>query len=309
MAIPAWAGAMAASAVGSVLDSVLGGDAPSSGRQATTNALIARGQLAEQRRFNKDDAINRSAWLVRGAKKAGVHPALLFGGSAMSPPSWSIGGSASVDSGQGNHFASLGQDISRAMMAQRTAEERSSEAVQAQARLATLDKLNEATHAANIRKTEMETALLASQLKRMEAAQVPPPKPSNTNGVETFPYNPNKADPARGGKWESIPAEVISHDPGSPANEAGPPSPSMKTMRFGGPNLGFNYDLPGQSASEALESVGAIPASAAVWGHNMARSADKLLYGDPATIPKGYKGVKWRWNRWKQKWVAEKGGK
>lgn len=269
----------------------------------------AQKAAAVQHHANINDALTRPRAMVMGANRAGIHPAMLFGGSAMSTPSWSIGSNTSPRAGQ--DFSAMGQDISRAVMAKLTANERAAELEALQRRQALEDTMRMEQHRSNMATDSVQRQLIASQIKRLETNGLTPPMPSNTSAnVEITPYNPNKQTGTQTGKWELQPSKVTSADPVVQSLEAGPPQPGFKRMRVGGPNIGGTIELPGQGMSESLEAMGPIAAPAYVWGHNLFRSADTLLYGDPRTKPKGYKGVDWEWNRWKQKWIAkQKGGK
>lgn len=243
---------------------------------------MMKAQHSIQSAWNMYDAQNRPSAMVQGAKKAGIHPALLFGSSAMSTPTWSIGGysgSGERSDNSGYALMQMGQDISRAAFARMSQEERAQELAIAKERQDELDRLNLEKHKADLTHMNMQNAYLASQIKRLEA-QFNPPAPSSTSDVVVTPYDPNKQTGTMLGRWELEPAKVTSADNSVPSLTAGPPQPGFTKYRFGGPNIGTTIELPaGSSMSEALESMGGAVAPLYVWGHNIARWLDKKLYG------------------------------
>lgn len=286
MAVDPIIAAAGISAGSNLLGGLMGGDdGHSYSKQFKWNMRTLRHQLAYQSQWNLHDARTRPSHMVSGAKRAGIHPALLFGGSAMSAPTWSIGGldvagpSASGGSSWGDSFRSFGQDLSRAIMSNLSREERANELKVLQERQSKLDALNLERHALDVQHMGLQNALLASQLQRLNQ-QAGPPAPSTADVVIT-PYDPNKQTGTQVGRWEVAPASVISASHEMPSVSAGPPEPGFKKYRFGGKHTGWTSELPyGNSLSESLESMGGAVAPLYVWGHNIARWLDDLKKPD-----------------------------
>lgn len=163
--------------------------------------LISTGlQHAAQKSQSKKDferqkefAQNQVQWRVADAQKAGIHPLAALG---LQPTSFS----ASV--GGGADFQSMGQDISRAMMASMDRRERLEAARAAAVRAAAQDERDAATHSANLENTRAHTAFLLSQAARMNSGgQVGPAAPGGVNVV---------------------PSRVITGAVGAPAQQPGP---------------------------------------------------------------------------------------
>lgn len=287
-------GPIAASVAGNVVSGLFGGgkDGPSYNTQ-----------LWSQHHMNKVNARQLPKNMVRGAKAAGIHPALLFGAGGLPQPSWTVGNLGGSGS-NGIDFGAIGQDVSRAIMAKTSADERAAELASAAERQAKADAIGMERHRSEMATDEMQRNLIAAQIKRLQV-QSPPPQPSNTANVQITPYDPFKQTGTQVGKWESMPAQVTSADPDVQSLRAGPPQPGFNPVRIGGPKIGGIIEMPNQEMSEALESMGAAVAPAYVWGHQLMRGADRVLYGDPRTKPKGHKGVKWEWSRLRQRWIAK----
>lgn len=81
---------------------------------------FARYQMAENIRAQREFAQNAVQWKVEDAKKAGVHPLYAIGAQTQSFSPISV---SSPDAGK-TDFGSMGQDLSRAMNANRTGSER-----------------------------------------------------------------------------------------------------------------------------------------------------------------------------------------
>lgn len=295
-AMPSILGPIAASAVGNVVSGLFGG------KQDNYSRKDHVAQLQFQHHFNLLDAEKRPWHMVKGARLAGIHPALLFGGSAMSAPSWTMGPTGDSRPG-GGFLSNMGQDISRAMMAKMSADERAKELEAAQARQKIMDEMALERHRAEVGHINMQNQLLASQIKRLET-QATPPAPSNTSGVQTYAYDSSRQTPKQTGKFLMEPAKVTSADPKIQSLEAGPPSPGFKRFRIGGPTIGGTIELPGQGMAESLESMGPIAAPAYVWGHNMFRPLDRLIAGGEKPSVKLPPGYVWKFNPLTQRWRA-----
>lgn len=108
--------------------------------------------------LQKEFAWNGIRWRVEDAKAAGIHPLYALGAQTTSFSPIPI----STDS-MSTAMHGMGQDISRAMLAKATADERHDN---------TIGKLA-------VRRAELENQLLESQIAKTNA-QLPPPLPSDT---------------------------------------------------------------------------------------------------------------------------------
>lgn len=155
-------------------------------------------QIAAQREF----AQHGVRWKVDDAKAAGVHPLYALGANTHS---FSPIGLGSNDLGAG--VAGAGQEIGRAIDARGTAPER--------AYTASLQKLQ-------LQRGELENALLASQLARMNSpSQLPPPTPLAGAAANRWLVDgqaqsapPHNAQRFPGPLVEDLPQQRVTSDPG-----------------------------------------------------------------------------------------------
>lgn len=128
-------------------------------RQAEKNAEMQR-EFAQQ----------GIRWKVADAKAAGIHPLAALGTNTVSFSPVSVG----------SDFGSMGQDISRAVNATRTATERD-------------DAYTAAVKSLDIENKGLQNQLLASQIRKINQTGTPPPlptdekleKPQRTVGLRT----------------------------------------------------------------------------------------------------------------------------
>lgn len=277
------------------------GAALSGGDDGPSEAEIFRSQrrqLSLQHRYNLKDARERAKHMVSGAKRAGVHPSVLFGAGGLQSPSWSIGGVPLPSDGgdnTGQYIASMGQDISRAIMAGMSNEERKAEAQRIQERQTILDNLNLERHALDVQHMGLQNSLLASQLKRLET-QATPPVPNTGTKLGGPPGH------------KIVPAEITASRPGQSSLTAGPAAPAQTEYVIGGPNWNYKIDLPaGSSASEALESLGPLAPIIQLshWGLNKLESN----YRKPAkqawelfrSVPRRSRSAQGRFSRYERR--------
>lgn len=120
---------------------------------------------AQQEALQREFAQNSIQWKVADAEKAGIHPLYAIGAQGSSyTPSTFVGG---ADSSLGSAVASSGQDISRALQATRTTDERQS-------------AFDKTVQALSVQKMGLENELLSSQIAKMRG-QIGPPMPSLSN--------------------------------------------------------------------------------------------------------------------------------
>lgn len=176
-----------------------------------------------QREFAKQGV----RWKVEDAKAAGIHPLYALGAQthSFSP--------IAMQDSLGPAIANMGQDVSRAMHATRTASER--EAANAQA--VVLGKLS-------VERAGLENELLRSQIARTQS-QVGPPMaqafPISSDGIVTRDLT------------EVRPSEVISARSEDSSVQAGPANPAFQEQDFGGV-LG-KWKILGNAASQGLEDM------------------------------------------------------
>lgn len=260
------------SSAGSILGGISGGKA--SGRAINHQ----RREMKLDRQLQLDFAQKGIRWRVEDARDAGIHPLAALGAQTHSFSPVTVG--MQPDMSQANMYRDLGQDLSRAFHATQTANERNAGLKEAKAKADVMDALN-------LDNMRLQNQLLAARIKSVEV-QSNPPMPSNLGAVEVRP------------------SEITSRDPNQPALEAGGQNPTFKEFRFGGPNYGFNYDLPSQTSSEGFDAMSVL-APAYIWGHNVLKSFDGFMKGPTGgNLPALPKGYTWRWSVINQAWQAVK---
>lgn len=286
----------AISAGGSILGNMMGGG---DGGTSVTKSLKL---MDAQRERNRIDALTMPSAMAQGAKNANLHPSVVFGAGGYQPgPATMIPAYNDSKSDWGNAIAGFGQNIGRAYLANKDAEARADDIASARIRQAEIDKRN-------FENLDLQNLMLATQIRQINA-QLPAPAPAHPRSGRVTIGDPITQSTFETGQYKVNPTEITSANPHIRSITAGPESPSMTKYRFGGPNLGFNYELPaGSSASEALESMGGIAASGLTMGHNILRSTDRLIYGDPATKPteKLPPGYYWHWKPISRAWQARR---
>lgn len=168
--------------------------------------------LAAQREF----AQSGIRWRVDDAKAAGIHPLFAIGGGgAQYSPVVTAGGdnfSSSRTSPQYD-FSGVGQDISRAISAGSTKDERFQAEFNKQA----------------LAKGDLEIQLLQADLAK-KVGQLGPAIPS-VGDTSAFVKSSNAMGPGSYGSWEVTPNEVIAPNPTRPDVAAGFASPTVQWGR------------------------------------------------------------------------------
>ncbi|AZL83026.1 DNA pilot protein [Apis mellifera associated microvirus 54] len=286
------------------------------GSSSSTNRKKLFSIQREMDAFAREQARTMPSAMVEGANRAGIHPLVLFGSGGYQPPSNSVGSLGVEQSGNnwGTAFMNMGQDVNRAIMANKSQQER--EALQAQ-ELARYEEAQENQRKRDAAQTEhmgLQNDLIRTQIKRLEQQMIPP-KPPSVSGdanVVVKPYNHLKQSDQIAGKWVSEAAPVTSADREVQSLTAGPPSPAMTRYRLGGPNLGYYLEVPsGSSFSEGLESLGTIPSMGHTMAHQALRAVDQWWNGDPKSTPKIKlpAGYHWEWKPLTKAWRAERNSK
>lgn len=129
-------------------------------------------EIAAQKEFAKKGI----RWRVEDARAAGVHPALALGASTASFSPVGLGSSMAEG------LAGASQDIGRAIDATRTVPEK-------------IDAFTQATQALTLNRMGLENELLASQIRKLNQAGMPPPFPL-ASGDYNMPGQGNSGIPA-----------------------------------------------------------------------------------------------------------------
>lgn len=160
--------------------------------------FLGRSSQEEQREANaalqREFAQNAIQWKVADAKKAGIHPLYAMGAPSISP-------AVSVQSDPlASSLSSMGSDVSRAMMASATSEQRDK----------AVSGVTEEMTRLGLERAGLQNELLRSQIARLRAAQVGPPAPA-IGETENFPVPANPKSEQRpplmfgGDRWRTNP--------------------------------------------------------------------------------------------------------
>lgn len=206
----------------------------------------------ENAQMQKEFAQHGIRWKVEDARQAGINPLVALGAQthSYSPSTMDAG----PDNSMGNALSSMGQDVSRAMMAKATPEERSLQTFQIAS--AKLDLEGKA----------IDNQIRAAQLKKMTGPSMPPPLPS---AMGTMPGQGN-------GSVNVKPAELIASDTGDLAKEAG----ILNDYTLARTSTGGFVPVPSANMKERIEDSLAL---------ELPWAARHFVTGDRhPTIPEGY---------------------
>lgn len=201
--------------VGGIADSIFGGGGGDNFNwQAYWNNFNQQQSNYQTNRLDQYDfAQNSIRYRVDDARRAGIHPLAALGAVGASyTPTNIVGGELPQSTGggrAGSMLSDMGQDISRAISATRTQDERIMSAFEEQRQKQMLQR------------GDLENLLLASQLARLQRDQVGPGMPANVGVI-------------RPGLFEQKPNEVTSAQPGQPHITAGPAHPGTDFTRMPG---------------------------------------------------------------------------
>lgn len=154
-------------------------------------AALNRENTATQREFAQQGI----RWKVEDARQAGINPLVALGAQTHSFAPSSI--DPGPDYSMGNALSSMGQDVSRAMIAKATPEEQ------------TLAKMQIQSAQLDLEGKSLDNQLRASQLQKLNSA--PPPLPSAMSALI----------PGQGNAYNVTPADIIASDPSDPSRQAG----------------------------------------------------------------------------------------
>lgn len=219
---------------------------------------------ASQKNYDmqKEFAQHGLRWRMEDAARAGIHPVYAAGGgpSAQASPSHVAG----LDQSSGSHLANMGQDISRAIHATRTVEERQMAQLQLQ-------------------RAALENKLLDTQIYNLQQDQTGPPLPSAT------------AQPGFGA-YRSGDAVVVQPQRPSASSPSNPGQDAGAIADYGLVRTATGYAVvPSKDAKERIEDQ-AVPEAMWAW-RNLIRpaiSGHKALSPKEYPLPKGFDH--WKWN-------------
>lgn len=138
-------------------------DAIVSGMFNFGGGLLGMDQQEKNRDMQREFAQNGISWKVADANRAGIHPLYALGAPTMSP-------SVSSFSPMGEALSRTGQDVSRAMNATRSVEQRD-------------DAYSKTVQDMSLTRMGLENDLLASKIQRLKVNSNPP-LPTGDSGVQ-----------------------------------------------------------------------------------------------------------------------------
>lgn len=136
------------------------------------NLAFQREQLDRNEALQREFANSGIQWKVQDAEKAGVHPLYALGANTTSFSPISMSASSDPKTGLGNALSDMGQDVSRAIRATSSAEDRA---------------YNDTMKRLNLRKASLENDLLASQIAKNSGAQIGPALPTGPSAAGPIP--------------------------------------------------------------------------------------------------------------------------
>lgn len=195
--------------------------------------VFAREQQTENARLQKEFAQMGLRWKVADAQAAGVHPLLAMGasGAAFAPNPVVMQDTSDA----GSSFQKMGQNLSRAIAAQETADQRQDRELQRGLVLAQTRKADEEANYAHARALEIASP-----------GQVGPAMPSGAGNAVISPAQALSMPPAVMFK----PSEMESFDPRS--GHVSAPQGAHQEFHLGD---GHRISLPSQALAEAWEDM------------------------------------------------------
>lgn len=169
------------------------------------NRSAAKDAAAQQQRqfdanmqMQKDFAQQGVRWKVADAKAAGIHPLYALGAQTISPSPISVGG-GSADTSLGDMAKNMGQDLSRAVHATRTQEERD-------------DAYATTVKAMNVQRMGLENDLLAAQTAKIRAGSNPPAPAFDPSNIPTDKVEGRPPLAVGGSEWKTYPGATNAED-------------------------------------------------------------------------------------------------
>lgn len=254
---------------GNIIGGLMGQQATREANEA--NQRLAADQMRTNERLQREFAQHGIRWKVEDAIRAGLHPLAALGAQTHSFSPVSVGGGVIPDDSMANSVRSMGQDISRAVSATRTSEEKQMAALQL------------ASARADVEGKNLQNSLLLQQLNQMSLQKPDFPTPDGGNFIPGQGNGPLV-------KVKS--AERTASQPGRAAQEAG----WRPDVAYSRTDTGLTPMVP-ESLSESLEDDHI--------GKFMWRWRNQLLpnlgFGERppnSQLPPGAK--KWEWDFGKQ---------
>lgn len=155
------------------------------------DAWISHQNASKNIKYQKMFAQHGISWKVKDAQAAGLHPLAALGAQTTSYQPVSVG----------SNFGEAGQDISRALQAQKTQGERN-------------DGVAKQLQALQVQRAGLENQIMASQLRKMNQPGQPPPMP--------VPENSSRLDGQGDAPHSKLtPQELVKVNPAHPGQEPG----------------------------------------------------------------------------------------
>lgn len=244
-----------------------------SNKEANTEKDITREQLLS----SKEYAQNGIQWRVEDAKKAGIHPLAAMGLPLASAPTLSVGNSSFTDA-----YASMGQNIGRAVDSTLTRDERAA---------------SEVADSLKLEHMSLQNDLLRAQITNVNHASNPA-VPSNSdmplligqgNGFST---SGQLLPPPT--YVSETPLQRVHSAPGRPSQEVG----AVSDVGFARTPTGY-APIPSQDVKNRIEDQ-IIPEVMWAIRNNVMPSIGQGEKPSASLLPKW--AIDWRWNLFKQEW-------
>lgn len=235
-------------------------------RANRANADMAAQNIALQREF----AQNGLRWKVEDAKAAGIHPLYALGASGASFSPVSIG--ATPDTSLPSALNDMGQNVSRAISATKTQQEKE------------LAALHLATAKTQLQGVELDNQLKAKQLNAIGTTA--PAFPSGDSG-NFIPGQGNSPVLVR-------PSERSANAPGRPAQQAG----HVTDIAYARTDTGYT-PVPSKDVKERIEDQ-FVPEFMWAMRNQLAPNLGLAEPPSKSQLPKG--AYAWKWSTLRQEW-------
>lgn len=240
-----------------------------------SNRHEARMQQSRNIDMQKEFAQNGIRWKMEDAKRAGISPLAALGAQGSSFTPVAIGDTGS-SSGTGDFIARTGQNISRAMAAGMSQEEKIQQGL--------------AVHSLrlDVEGKEIENAMKALELNRMSLAS-----PSIPGGSDNM-------IPGQGNSplIKINASERTAHQPGIPAQDAG----WITDRAYANTGTGL-HPVPSKDVTERIEDK-IVPEMLWAARNYLSPNFDASLMPSKSQLPSGYDT--WNWNPLKSEWQPVK---
>lgn len=230
-------------------------------------------------KMQQEFAQNGIRWKVEDAKAAGVHPLYALGANTASYSPVSVGSTA--DNSMGNAVANMGQNISRAISATATQQERE------------MNNLRIASAQEDIKGKQLQNQILASQVSTINQPRNPP-MPSGGTAFEGL------SGQQPGVKVKA--SQTTSTMPGQPAQEAG----IIPDVAWARTSNGGLTPVPSSDIKERIED-NLIQETMHAIRNNLMPNIGKGPTPPDRLLPKGYD--RWGWSPTGQEYVPVKSKK